>query len=208
MDQVKNTHFVDELIKRYLHPELRQYGFTRKARTWNREYNSFNQVINVQTGKTSTHNSGDFTINMGVFVPSVYRAVWGDVPSFVRETDCTVRTRLGCLLDKKVDKWWSFDQTTDIVLIGKEITDLLVNYGLPFLEQFDSLESIHNFLIIRCKSKQSTPLEHIYLAVVKAQLGDTSGAKELFTNVASSFPAWREWALKTATELEIDLEHL
>jgi hypothetical protein len=112
--------FIDKLIRGRLHPSLKELGFVRKGRTWNRDVNALKHVVNVQSGMFNSPRGGDFTINLGVFVPSVYRVVRGREPSFfANEIDCVVRLRLGALMEggvlssgassgRKQDHWWAF----------------------------------------------------------------------------------------------------
>ena len=154
-----------------------------------------------------------FTINLGVFVPSVYRICWGvDAPSFVKESDCIVRIRLGALLNdapkgKKRDHWWDSNNSTDMETVGREVAKVIATRGIAFLEQFDSLTAIHDFLIQDTGWEVRTPLGRIYLAIIKAQLGDLIGARQLIAEFnTEKNRSWRERVSEVAGRLGSKLE--
>lgn len=84
-----------------LHELLKPLGFRKKRATWNRS-GKVVEVINVQVSK-----AGDSaTINAGVMDKDVYALLWQkSAHDFVAEPDCTVRARIGTLIDD-LDHWW------------------------------------------------------------------------------------------------------
>src|SRR5947208_3321359 len=115
---------VDELLK--------PLGFTRRKTTWNRKSGSFIEVIDVQTSK-----AGDaITINAGVLHPDVHRKCWAtEPPVIVEEPSCTVRARVGQLLDGR-DLWLRLDDPRTL----NEVIEKLNAPVLPFLERMHSPE--------------------------------------------------------------------
>ena len=222
----KSGSVIDKLIRGYLHPVLKEKNFIRKERTWNRDARGFKDVIDVQASRWNEGESVSFTINLGVFVPSVYSICWGvDAPSFVKESDCIVRIRLGALLndapkDKKRDHWWDSNSSTDFEVstsstpnpadmetVGREVAKVIATRGISFLEQFDSLTAIHDFLIQDTGWEVRTPLGRIYLAIIKAQLGDLMGARQLLAELnTEKNRSWRERVFEVAGRLGSKLE--
>jgi hypothetical protein len=109
------------------------------------------QTINLQMGRfdfgygnpLAPNMYGKFTINLGIFVPEVFDELiyWETKrPTFVNEADCIFSVRLGQLFAPYQDRWWSINDSSDIVT--KEIIDLLQSYGLPVLNQFSNREAI------------------------------------------------------------------
>lgn len=129
---------------------LKSKGFRLKKSTWNRTQGSFVKVIDIQTSK-----SGDLvTINAGVLSLSVYSACWGrDTDPFIEEPFCTVRARIGQLLDNK-DLWWNVDETSAI----DEMTTHLEEQILPFLERMLSLGEMRDWLASIDVPSSKTPL--------------------------------------------------
>ncbi len=58
--------FVDELVRRYLHPPLKVCGFRRRVRTWNRAAADLVHVVQLQASAWNMGESGSFTVNLGV----------------------------------------------------------------------------------------------------------------------------------------------
>jgi len=163
---------------------LKPLGFARNKTTWNRKSDSFVDVIDVQTSK-----AGDtITINAGVFHPDVHRKCWATEPTaIVEEPSCTVRARVGQLFDGK-DLWWRLDDAR----ILNDVVEKLNAHVLPFLERMHSLEAMEQFLTDRQVMKQKYPPPAIYLAILKSERGDRTGACALLTELGEkSVGAWR-----------------
>ena len=111
---------VDQLQKA-LTPGLREVGFRRKGRTYNRTTSDgLVQVINIQMGAYDPPGTvhavpglrenfyGKFTVNLGVYVPEVARYVdWrAETKKYIQEYDCCIRNRLGMVSPEGRDLWW------------------------------------------------------------------------------------------------------
>lgn len=214
----QSRSLLDILVRKSLHPALKDRGFRRKGRTWNRQANELVQVINVQASRWNEGNSGYFTVNLGVFVPAVYLVIWGrEPPPFVAEEDCVVRCRIGTVINcedpvtayttgEQRDNWWQFDEAIDLEEMGNEVVNAILTYGLHFLQASNSLEKIKYLLLQYCKSKQSTPWDHVYLAIVDAIQGNETTAKERLVWVSSKYGSYRERILQIAKRLNIGLD--
>lgn len=209
----KSGSVIDQMIRLYLHPVLKEKNFVRKERTWNRDARGFKDVIDVQASRWNEGESVSFTVNLGVFVPSVYSLCWGvDAPAFVKESDGIVRMRLGALLNdalkgKKRDHWWDINSSAELETVGCEVAKFIATRGVSFLEQFDSLTAIHDFLTQDTGWEVRTPLGRIYLAIIKAQIGDLMGARQLLATFSTDTDCfWRERVSKVADRLGIKQE--
>jgi hypothetical protein len=159
-------------------------GFTRQKMTWNRKASPFVDVIDLQLSK-----AGDaLTVNAGVIDPSVHKACWGEnLPSFVEEPSCTVRTRIGQLVDGK-DLWWRDDGEN----IASEIGERVREHVLPFLDRMHSVEALAEQLKGFGVTKQKYPPPIIYLAVLKWKNGDVAGADMLLSELRmQTVGAWQ-----------------
>ncbi len=210
----QSGRIIDQLIRKHVHPVLKGRGFLRKGRTWNRPRERFRDVIDVQASRWNEDSSGSFTINLGVYVQTADVAFLAlrdaETPAFVKVTDCSVRTRIGALMDNQAkgdrrDHWWDFDEATDLVLLGQEVAGALATRAVPFLEQFDSLESVLGFLLDHEGHTLQLPLERIHAAAILAELGDRARARELLLE-AYEVEAWRDNAASAARHLGIGLE--
>jgi len=163
---------------------LKPLGFARHGATWNRKFDSFIDVIDVQTSK-----AGDtITINAGVFHPDVYRKCWAtELSGVVEEPLCTVRIRVGQLLDGK-DLWWRLDDPD----VRDDLVDKITAHVLPFLERMHSFEAMEQFLMSEQVTKQQYPLPTIYLAILKDERGDRVGACALLAELGQkTLGGWR-----------------
>jgi hypothetical protein len=148
--------------------ELALRGFSRKGATWNRHNGSLVEVVDLQ----SSRHSSSVTMNAGVLCPQAHLVCWGrDAEPFVEEPFCTVRARIGQLMDNR-DLWWS----TNSESAADEIIDHLERIVLPFLERMQSLEEMGNWLAACGAPSRTAPLPSIYFAVIKALRGDPVGA--------------------------------
>jgi hypothetical protein len=190
---------IDQVVRAFLDAPLREAGFTRKARAWNRRRGSLVDVVDVQASRWNEPGNRSFTVNLGVFAPSVYRICWQkEPPSFVREEECLVRCRLSeglseMLYGKQKEQWWTIHDSADVDKVGKEVAGLLASGAIPFFDKVDSLPAIHDVLEKSARPKTETPLARIYLAVVKAELGDSATAQSILKDIGTTAPsAWRE----------------
>jgi hypothetical protein len=163
---------------------LKPLGFARHQTTWNRKSDTFVDVIDVQTSK-----AGDtITINTGVFHPDIHRKCWATEPAAViDEPSCTVRARVGQLLDGK-DLWWRLEDARTL----NEVIEKLNAHVLPFLERMHSLDAMEQFLTASDVTRQKYPLPAIYLAILQSERGDRTGACALLAELGKkAVGAWR-----------------
>lgn len=181
----KSPSLVDGLIRGPLASFFKARRFTRRARTWNRERSGFVDVVNIQASRWNESGKvEDLTINAGVFVPAVFELCWGKAaPAFVKEEDCTVRARIGDLLEEEnpaqLDRWWRMTPETSAADLGADLSSLLEANVLPFLERIDSLRVLERALSTGTGWQAGTPLNRLYLAITRSRLGDTAGAEAI-----------------------------
>ncbi len=163
---------------------LKPLGFARRNATWNRQFDSFIDVIDIQISKAGE----TVTVNAGVLHPEVHKKCWAtEPPAVIDEPLCTVRIRIGQLLDAK-DMWWELNDAK----IFDDIIERVNAHVLPFLEQMHSLEAMERFLTIAQVTRQKYPLPAICLAIIKSEQGDRTGACALLTELGERLgAAWR-----------------
>lgn len=154
-----NKHQVVMRINSILEP----MAFRRRKTTWNRSSGELLDVVNVQFSKAT--NSA--TMNAGALNPSVYRTCWGRPPNqFVEEPHCTIRARVGQLLDGK-DIWWNLGDEDACEKMG----DCIRTIVLPFLEHNHTPTAMEQYLSDHQAGKHKHAPETIYLAILKYELG-------------------------------------
>lgn len=131
---------------------LKPLGFEKKGRTFNRQTeDGIYEVVNIQSGKYEFGDKyvipgvrenyyGKFTINLGVMVKEIYELDHHHKPKDIyQDYDCQIRTRLTHLTIKQ-DHWWSI--SGDNYKVAKEIIEGLNSQGIPWLDTFESRQSI------------------------------------------------------------------
>jgi hypothetical protein len=152
------------------------------------------EVIELQLGK-----AGDtLTINVGVLSRPVYFACWGrDAEPFVEEPFCTVRARVGQLLDNK-DYWWDLGRED----MADELVDCLHAKIFPFLERMGSLREMRDWLASTGIPSTKKPLPSICFAVLQAQLDEIEAACALLASLErNALGAWRTRAREVALRI-------
>jgi hypothetical protein len=174
--------------------ELTPIGFRRKKATWNRERDAMVEVIDVQTSK----GGGAVTMNVGVLSRPIYVACWGrDAEPFIEEPFCTVRARVGQLLDNK-DRWWDVGGAG----AAEEMVDCLGARMLPFLERMRSLQDMRDWLASTGMPSAKSPLPSICFAVLQSQLGEIDAACTALAELErKALGAWKARAQEVAVRI-------
>ncbi|MEX0991742.1 MAG: DUF4304 domain-containing protein [Actinomycetota bacterium] len=84
---------------------------------------------------------GSFTVNLGVFIPEIHRVQFSTTPTFIGAHDCQILQRLGHIMERGDEGWWSLDPPTPE--IGLRMSELISEYGIPYLDSFPDREAIH-----------------------------------------------------------------
>ncbi|MDF3058138.1 MAG: hypothetical protein K0R17_2353 [Rariglobus sp.] len=172
-------------------------GFIRRKMTWNRSNNSYVDVIDLQLSK-----AGDaITINAGVMDQWVYKICWdAPPPTFVEEPLCTVRSRIGLLLDGK-DVWWREMDEKGM----DEVVENIRAHVLPFLDRMHSVETMVKQLADAGVVRQKYPPPIIYFGVLRWKNGDAAGARTLLDDLRKqTVDAWQTRIEKVVEKLSVD----
>ena len=162
-----------------LHAVLRPRGFRKKGARWNRASGSFVDVIDIQKSQWSF----SFTVNCGVFLPSAYTLLWEKQPAkFVSEVSCTVRSRIGGLIDDH-DLWWDVKQETIPQDVIDDVVTKVEAYVLPFLDGLHSLKAMEAYLVEKQVAKYGMCPEAIFLAILICQNGRRDEALALMNDL-------------------------
>jgi len=151
---------------------LKPEDFDRTRHTWIRRVDGFADVVNLQLSKSLER----LWVNLGVADPDAYERSW-DKPmgSFVDEASCTVRARLGLLIDNHDHSWEAGSGEG-----AAEMADTLRAYGLPWLDGMHSLAAMEKSLAreFRAGHEQGYPPVAIALAVAQWKQGKRRAACE------------------------------
>ena len=181
-------------IRARLDRELTPLGFRRDKVTWNRGEGDWIDVVDVQASEAGS----EATINAGVLCQPVYVALWGQAPGpFVQEPECTVRARVGRLIDG-CDRWWA---TADGG-VAEEMAACLTAHVLPWLRSMGSLEAMRNWLASEGAPSKRRPMETVNDAIIQARLGDTAAAREILESLErDALGGWKSRAVEVARRI-------
>ena len=210
----KTLDFVQSEIHSIL---LKSRGFSKKGRTHNRKAaGGIIHAINFQMGQHPIGENyvvpglrenlyGLFTINLGAFLPCVYEVEQQKPsPAFVQEPYCSIRSRLGQLASGK-DQWFNLGADPDE--LTEQVMKLLHQFGLPFLDIFNSYEAVltyydENGKLPGCPSPRSA----LVAAIIANQTGNTETARALLTKAKSgAIKPFREHVAKIAGRIGLEL---
>ena len=174
MSQISKV--IDNFIREYIAPINKQQGFKKRGRNFHKALVDCIYVINVQASQWNEADSGQFTINLGVYFPNIELETWGDIAEITErptEPRCTARTRIGSLVEPYCDKWWEISPTSSQAEIGNEVVHLINTFGFKWQE---SMSSSRDALL------EHLVKDHDYCraAVVEKLQGNMNEAKALY----------------------------
>jgi len=188
---------------------LNQLGYKKKGRTFNKTLDSgLIHVINFQMGRRSL--SGKFTINLGVYIPEIYKLLWfwiEDEPKFVDHGDCEITERIGFLAPSSKSLWWDLKKNPR--RLNKNVVMHIDNYGLPYLNRFMNQDDIINEWKLGGEQIGFTHRANLSIAILLANSGKRGQARNLLIQECESNmnKPYAEFVLKIANKLDINLEN-
>jgi hypothetical protein len=139
-------------------PAMKGAGYRRSGSTFRRiiEPDGLVHVVGFQRGGFIQMTPGDlqvttpyggFTVNLGVWLPGVERALHPLIApaddsvraKTIRAGSCHLQSRLGTLLPVPADYWWPVSEDSEA---GEIVAEALSDYGLPWLGRFVSWDQI------------------------------------------------------------------
>jgi hypothetical protein len=160
---------------------LKPLGFRRIGNYYNRSAeDGLVQVVGFQSGQAVSILHGNFTVNLGVYIPSI-ASLEGNSASGRAVTDahCEIRSRLSAVSGSGSDQWWKLDDSSS--RSGSIVADALIEHGVPFLDRYRSALAI----ISRFGADGSLPSHNparstLAVAVLHWSRGDREDAQKLF----------------------------
>jgi Domain of unknown function (DUF4304)/HEAT repeats len=134
-----------DLLREHVAPTLRERRFAGSAQDFHRRIDGNWAAINVQRDRYSTAEEVRFTVNLGTASTAVRTEDGFSPDEPAREIDCHWRTRIGDLLLKPADAWWSVRSdapASRIVALGNTVAGHLADRAVPKLEVMASDEAI------------------------------------------------------------------
>jgi hypothetical protein len=127
---------IDQVTGGELAARLKDHGYRKKGRTFHGRTDEATCVVNVQASLSNAGEAGSFTVNLGVYFPGIEEPLTGGSSSDPpRESDCTLRQRLGGLMPGSGgDRWWTVAEGSDLSAISHDIAEAWRAYGRPWLD--------------------------------------------------------------------------
>jgi len=205
-----------EIHKRLLKPN----GYKKSGRTFNKiNENGIIEVINFQSGKYQFENTieipglrenlyGSFTINIGILIPELY---FKDYPKekekkIYQEYNCTIRTRIGSLINDGDDLWWNLTENHK-EKVTSNILAYLENQGMEWINKLNSREKIYRNWIELADIYESSLTAKLNIAKMKILNGEKDG-NELFVeyyNETEKGPH-KKWLVKEAKKYNVKIK--
>ena len=141
----------NSLITQWVRPILKQYNFKKSRESYVSKRDFLSWYFQFQRSQWNTPDRVEFTVNVGVFVPGVVSAyVNRPQKKSISLTDCCIYARIGMLAEAREDCWWvlNIDDDANIVdrTIGLELKKTIEEYAIPFLQNFDTIQQVAEFL--------------------------------------------------------------
>ncbi len=138
---------IDEIVKEGLSSLLKRNGFKKSARNFYRTHDNRIDVINVQASQSNYGDEGKFTVNVGVYYPSIAEITGAPpIKGMPKEYHCTIRERIGLLMDENKDMWWSIDSATDRSMTASDLASKVDALCLPWLDKMSDLDAVKNWV--------------------------------------------------------------
>ena len=188
-------------IAEYLEPR----GFSKHHYTFNKwTRDGLCHVFDLQMGVKSLE--GEFTANLGIFIPEVYRSLnETEPPEFIPIGECCINARFSEFTDED-DKWWEITPYNKAVI--QELNDLLQTYGLPFFIKFSDRQSIIAGLLAFDEKYGVAITPKLDIALMLEYLGKHNEAQKLFDQhyrESSGFKTHVEKLKKIAAQQKWDI---
>lgn len=206
---------LDNLQKR-LDPLLRDAGFRKSSRTYNRTTaDDLTHVIDFQMGRSdppgTTHIPGLrenlyglFTVNLGVYVPEVARHHGGgEAKSVVYDGNCCIRTRLG--RGTGTETWWKI---SDDEALATELRQRLQNEAFPLFQRFENRDQILDEFETASDNTDLIRTPRIVCAIILLNRSERERAHHLLTAQARNQainPRHKTYVVDLALRLGIEI---
>lgn len=136
---------IDMIVREELAPILKETGFKKKGRNFHREHTNRIDVINVQASLYNNASSAEFTVNVGVYYPSIAE-LSGALPvkGAPKEYDCTIQSRIGSVREDGRDFWWTIGPSSADSAVAKDLANNVRDYCIPWLDRMGDLDTVKN----------------------------------------------------------------
>jgi hypothetical protein len=145
-------------LVRKMHHLLKQHGYQTRGQSAWRERPHFATAVALKRWWCNTKEECTFQCDIGIFIPELLRMMGTEPPPYPKEGYLLIALDLGdvpypsteLLPPPRVSRpYWTLLADAPVErdeAIWRDIEFRLITYALPFLEQFQTLEDVINFL--------------------------------------------------------------
>jgi hypothetical protein len=147
------TEAFEGLVSRIYVPTLKRAGYKKTRSVWHREGRPVWPVVDIQRGNAD----GDlltFTTNWAIHVPGYSPRVFQEKRDSINSHAVPLGGRIGEFTESREDHWWAAglgqlrrtSPNTPCNSVEAEISDLLSDHVLPFLDRFTTIRSVIDYI--------------------------------------------------------------
>jgi hypothetical protein len=161
---------------------LQQAGFRRVGNHLYRTAGDVFHCYNFQASQWGWATSGQFTVNLIVTNQLVYERWTGrPLPKNPAAAMFPVRQRIGHLMPAGHDHWWRVDEEADVTQVVAEVSEALLQYGLPFFDAYpDTAAMLDRVRVDATLPGLTTSHAKLVHAILAWSLGSLDEAREVF----------------------------
>jgi hypothetical protein len=178
-----SAQLIDEVVRAYVAPEMKDAGYRKSGRSWYADDGVVVRMLNIQGSSWNSPESARFTANLGLWFGAA-AAIAGAAPVKNRrppEYQCTVRQRIGFLMEPPRDMWWTLTGSADVLAAGEHVRSVVHDRALPWLDRLGDPVSAIEYLQAIDHAGHS-PVASFSIAL---GIGDRDLARELYARWAS-----------------------
>ena len=169
---------IDNIVGEYIAERLKRKSFKKVGRTWRKEFTDYSFIVSVQSSRWNSEDTGaSFTINYGVYVPSVYGLLFDmPKPMHPKEYDCILSKRLKRNIWGQI--WWDIYDYTDTVKFGRKLGSEIEKQCFGFFNQINIPSDVVRVL----QKEDRSPRNKLVCGILFAELGELDKAKDYFAS--------------------------
>ncbi len=182
---MKTYTVFDKFMKECIRPYFQEHGFAAKKNTFFVRKSNNCGLVSFKKSSTSSANETIFTIDIGISSQRL-KHFFSDTYNLPTIDQCHWRQRIGFLLPRGYDLWWTITSNTDLCNLCKTIKDILSMYAIPELETYMSDDSLRD-LWLTGESPGLTDIERLLnLSVILNDIGPQSILDEIIDKLRSA----------------------
>ena len=173
---------IDQVVRDGLAVSLKAAGYRKDGRTFRRADAGCTRVVNVQGSQWNTGDEGRFTVNLGLYVPSLLPFL-----DTARSTDlptvpvCLLGDGIGSLTPAGQHHWWIVAAGTDLAALAAEVRDTWERHGAPWMDAHADLPAARGYAV-----RKGRPY---WAAAVSLALGEPDAARTQLAEAVAGWPA-------------------